>query len=110
MDKNKINDYQMTNQKVKSMQMDKNKEGVTLSNNIISIGNKKFIFDDNHLVINNHQSDILILKLYSPLVGNTKLIQYHFSTNHAIFFFTYKSRDDRGVTFYLIIIGLKNQP
>jgi hypothetical protein len=41
----------MTNQKVKSLQMDKKKEGVTLSNNIISIGSKKFIFDENHLVI-----------------------------------------------------------
>ena len=54
----------MTNQKVNSLQMDKNKEGVTISNNIISIGNKKFIFDKNHLVIskiNNHQSDISIL-------------------------------------------------
>ena len=96
----------MTNQKVKSLQIDKNKEGVTLSNNIISIGNKKFIFDENHLVIskiNNHQSDISILKLYSPEIKNTKLIQYHFSTNHAIFFFTYKTRDFGGVTFYLII-------
>jgi len=30
------------------------------------------------------------------------LIQYHFSTNHAIFFFTYKIVRN-GVTFYLII-------
>ena len=77
--------------------MMKRKEGVTISNNMISIGNIKFIFDENNLLIlkeTNDQSHISILKLYSPYVTNTKLIKYHFSTNHAIFFFIYRYDDN----------------
>ena len=48
----------------------------------------------------------MFLKLYSPYVENTKLIKYHFSKSHAIFFFIYrikKSFDIYGVHFNLIM-------
>ena len=88
--------------------MTKRKERVTISNNMISIGNKKFIFDQNNLLIlkeTNDQSYISILKLYSPYATHTNLTKYHFSTNHAIFFFIYRNEDAKecGMHFYLII-------
>ncbi len=46
------------------------------------------------------------MKLYSPYVKHTRLIKYHFSKSHAIFFFIYrikKSDNVYGVHFNLIM-------
>ena len=46
------------------------------------------------------------MKLYSPYVKHTKLIKYHFSKSHAIFFFIYRKRKSDyiyGVHFNLIM-------
>ena len=46
------------------------------------------------------------MKLYSPYVKHTKLIKYHFSKSHAIFFFIYRiKKNDNiyGVYFNLIM-------
>ncbi len=42
------------------------------------------------------------MKLYSTYVEYTKLIKYHFSKNHAIFFFVYR-KEHVGVHFNLIL-------
>jgi hypothetical protein len=41
--------------------------------------------------------------LYSPYVSKTKLVKYHFSKNHAIFYFIYRDGGWGGVHFNLII-------
>ncbi len=85
------------------------KKEAVLGHNFIMIKNKKYIFEENNLIILrewNKQPDISLLKLYSDYVTNTKLIKFHFSDKHAVFFFLYRKLIDRyhkGVHFYLII-------
>ncbi len=95
--------------------MIKQKQKVALTNNIICIRNKKFIFNENNLLILNEidsLSKISILTLYSDYVKYTKLIKYHFSKNYAIFYFSYrcscKYKNSMleyfcGINFYLIM-------
>ena len=84
-----------------------------ICNNKINIRDKKYIFNENNLLILNetdNKSEILFLKLYSSYVKHTKLIKYHFSKNHAIFYFIYRWKFNyslEGVHFYLII-SIKN--
>ena len=95
----------MTNQKINEMYMVKSKQQVVLGHNFIIIQNKKYMFQENNLIIlkvENIQPDILLLKLYSDYVTNTKLTKFHFSNKHAVFFFLYR-KDYKGVHFYLII-------
>ncbi len=63
------------------------------------------MFQENNLIIlkvEDSQPDILLLKLYSDYVTNTKLTKFHFSNNHAVFFFLYRE-EGYGVHFYLIM-------
>jgi hypothetical protein len=95
----------MTNQKINEMYMVKNKQQTVLGHNFIIIKNKKYMFQENNLIIlkeENSQPDISLLKLYSEYVTNTKLTKFHFSNNHAVFFFLFRI-SKRGVHFYLII-------
>jgi hypothetical protein len=91
------------------MYMVKSKKQVVLGHNSIIIKNKKYMFQENNLVIlkeENSQLDISLLKLYSDCVTDTKLIKFHFSNHHAVFFFLYRKEIDgwlKGVHFYLII-------
>ena len=48
----------------------------------MSIGDKKYMFDENYLLILKETDDltnIYFLKLFSPYVECTKLVKYHFS-------------------------------
>ena len=98
----------MTNQFINEMNMFRGKQKVAMSNNICIVDNKKFIFHHNFLpIINitNNIIDILLMKLYSEYVINTKLIKYHFSKRYSIFFFIYRYLDEgvlKGVHFFLI--------
>ncbi len=83
----------------------KSKKEAVLGHNFIIIQNKKYMFQENNLIIlreENNQPDISLLKLYSDYVTDTKLTKFHFSNKHVIFFFVYR-KDDKGVHFYLII-------
>jgi hypothetical protein len=87
----------MTNQKINEMYMVKSKQQVVLGHNFIVIKNKKYMFQENNLIILkevNSQPDISLLKLYSDYVINTKLTKFHFSNKHAVFFFFYRKKID----------------
>ena len=76
--------------------MVKSKQQTVLGHNFIIIKYKKYMFQENNLIIlkeGNSQPDFSLLKLYSDYVTNTKLIKFHFSNHHAVFFFLY--RNDR---------------
>ena len=78
------------------MYMSRFKKKIAISNNIINIKNKQYIFNASNLIIlkeNNNWEEIILLKLYSEYVKNTKLIKYHFSNNHVVFFFLYRIFD-----------------
>jgi hypothetical protein len=84
----------MTNQKINEMYMVKSKQQVVLGHNFIIIKNKKYMFQENNLIIlkeENSQQDISLLKLYSDYVTDTKLIKFHFSNHNAVFFFLYRN-------------------
>ena len=75
--------------------MIKSKQQTVLGHNFIIIKDKKYMFQENNLIIlkeTNSQPDISLLNLYSEYVTNTKLTKYHFSNNHAIFFFLYRKK------------------
>ena len=70
------------------------KKKAVLGHNFIIIKNNKYIFQENNLIIlreENNYPDISLLKLYSKYVTNTKLIKYHFSNQHGVFFFHYRA-------------------
>lgn len=73
--------------------MIKSKQEAVLGHNFIIMKNKKYMFQENNLIIfkeSNDQLDISLLKLYSDYVTDTKLVKFHFSKNHAVFFFHYR--------------------
>jgi hypothetical protein len=52
----------------------------------------------------NNYTDIQILKLCDSRIKNIKLLKYHFSDNHAVFFFLYTHKIKlSGVCFYKLI-------
>ena len=87
------------------MYMIKSKKEAVLGHNFMIMKNKKYMFQENNLIIfkeSNSQLDISLLKLYSDYVTDTKLVKFHFSRSHAVFFFLYR-KNKLGVYFYLII-------
>ena len=86
--------------------MSVSKQQIVLGHNFIILNDKKYIFHENNLIIlreKNNKPNISLLKLFSDNVKHTKLTKYHFSNNHAIFFFIYRNDEKGGVCFYLII-------
>ena len=82
------------------------KQQTVLGHNFIILNDKKYIFHEINLIIlreSNNKPNISLLKLFSDNFKHTKLTKYHFSNNHAIFFFIYRNYEKRGVHFYLII-------
>ena len=99
----------MTNQTVQEMYMGRGRCEVALSNNICIIDNELFVFEMENLIILNDKDKILLLQLYDEKIKNTKFVKYHFSNEHAVFFFHYRYSNFQnchcleGVYFFVLI-------
>jgi hypothetical protein len=51
-------DFNIKNRFINNVYLIKEKQNVVLGNNVISIGNKKFIFDENNLLILNQNENL----------------------------------------------------
>lgn len=77
------------------MQMSSSKQKVVVGANFIIVQkhravHDKFIFGNDKLIIFNEQNnspDVSLLKLYPEKNSCIKLIKFHFSNKHAVFFF-----------------------
>ena len=72
------------------MKLSRCKQQVVVSDSMITIQDKKYIFQENNLIIFdeiNCQPNISLMKVCSDYVKDTKLTKFHYSSKYAVFFF-----------------------
>jgi hypothetical protein len=72
------------------MKLSRCKQQVVASDSMITIQDKKYIFQENNLIIFdeiNCQPNILLMKVCSDYVKDIKLTKFQFLSKYAVFFF-----------------------